>query len=225
MSPPAATWWRMPEDYQESPDYSDDVYDQDLGNLHAYGDLSSQRFRSQRWVQTGAAEEDLRRFDQIRRQPREPLIVKHIQRPVSIDLNFRPRRDPNQSTRNRLYLGAVETPTQTYQLWGFDTWQEFRDHANPDDLKFARYCYEEISTELTLAYPITGQFQIRLWTIHADRPIRGFWAISIDRYPENDRNIFSVHGDRRQIHTDLSIINRTSVLYNPARWEHHDTAR
>lgn len=211
-------WHNIPEDFEESPHYSEQEFknNDDLGNELAYREIN---YASPRPVitQTRIAQDDLEAFFRKMEQPSEPLPAKRITQPMTVEFNFKPKIDTSQDTRNRLYLGSVSTTTQRHLLWGFDTWQEFRDHLHPEDLALARELHEHIMADLATLFNQTGMFKRRLWTIHEDTPVAGYWAMTIDLLAENQRLVFSIYNNRKYIN-EATIITKNELYYNPKQW-------
>lgn len=210
-------WHEIPEDYEESPDYEEHDFKLDqAGNGTAYTE-----YRPPKMVKPAATttiDDDIRLFRERMEKPSFDPMIRRITLPTMVEFNFKPRIDTSQDTRNRLYIGNVETQTQNFMLWGFDSWQEFRDHVHPTDLASARELYDLVATEMALMFNRTGMFKIRLWTIHDEIPRAGFYVLSVDSYDTNTRNIISTHDNRRYLNADLTQIKINKLYYNPKKW-------
>jgi len=114
--------------------------------------------------------------------------------------------------RDRLRLGKVYTRTQTFDLWGFESWQEFSGHCHIADKHNARQVYEELSTLLALSTNTTGQYSICCWVVKNEGNTKpGCWAISFDYFETKSRSIYMFANGVTDIRENIQF-NKTSKL-------------
>lgn len=96
----------------------------------------------------------------------------------NLTFRYKTHRTSNSNARDRLRYGTVETLTKTLMLWGFETFQEFRDHLAVRDKAWAKYVWDEIACELRQE-SVEYLFWVPKGEQHTTEP--GCWAITMDR--------------------------------------------
>jgi len=103
-----------------------------------------------------------------------------IKNVVSLTLRYREHQTSNaiSNARDTLRYGTCETLGQSFIMWGFETYQEFRDHLSIHDKAQVQAVWEEIKYDLR-----QGSYRYLFWIPkteqHQTRP--GCWAITIDQ--------------------------------------------
>ena len=103
----------------------------------------------------------------------------------SLIFRYQAHQTSNSNARDRLRYGHGQTATQTVMLWGFETFQEFRDHLAPRDKAWAKYVWDETACELRQE-SVKYLFWVPKGEQHTTEP--GCWAISMDR--QDQRSIW-----------------------------------
>jgi len=103
--------------------------------------------------------------------------LRHV---VSMTFRYQAHQTSNghSNVRDTLRYGTCETLTNKLMLWGFETFQEFRDHQAVRDKANAKYIWEETACELR-DQNCDFLFWIPKGEQHTTEP--GCWAITIDQ--------------------------------------------
>ena len=100
---------------------------------------------------------------------------------VSMTFRYQAHTTSNTNTRDQLRYGTCETLFARLPMWGFETYQEFRDHLAVRDKKRVQETWEEIGYELR-----NNSCKFLFWVVktpeHQSQP--GCWAITIEQ-PES----------------------------------------
>jgi hypothetical protein len=116
-----------------------------------------------------------------------------LKRVVSLTFRYQPHNTSNANARDTLRYGTVETLFTQHQLWGFETYQEFRDHLAVRDKPLARDTWDQVGYELrTISCKFL--FWVPKGTEHHTEP--GCWAITIDQTQKRSALVFN-DGDIR----------------------------
>lgn len=90
---------------------------------------------------------------------------------------YQAHKTSNNNARDTLYYGHVQGDIDLV-LWGFETYQEFRDHLTVTDKHRAQEAWEELKCQIAGTHA-----ECRFWLpkndLAATRP--GFWAITVDQ--------------------------------------------
>lgn len=209
------SWHEVPDDYEESPVFLEQeaAATEYEGELRPYVERTLYVDASTSPVRSTVAEDDWQDFMHRMHNPQDAMEPRLIEQPYRATFGFVARVDTSQTTRNKLYLGRLETRTQSHHLWGFESWTEFREHLHSSDRQLAHDIYEQLMTDLALAYH-PGQFKRLLWVTHADEPRAGFWSISIDDLVTNQRFIYTHWNGNTHINEELSILKSNSITFN-----------
>jgi hypothetical protein len=101
--------------------------------------------------------------------------LRHV---VGMTFRYQTHTTSNNNARDTLRYGTCETLTNNLMLWGFDTYQEFRDHLAVRDKTRAKQIWDEISCELRTE-SVKYLFWVPKGEQHTTEP--GCWAITIDQ--------------------------------------------
>ena len=121
---------------------------------------------------------DTDRFGEHLQDPRDLLeFVPDIAQAKSLTFRYQAHQTSNANQRDTLRYGTLDCEQQ-YQLWGFETYQEFRDHlARRDKLRVSE-AWEELKCEIAGTHA-----RCLFWLPKNDqaqtRP--GCWAITVDQ--------------------------------------------
>lgn len=119
----------------------------------------------------------------------------------------------NQSgERDRIRVGKLWTRTQTFALWGFESWQEFNSHLHISDKELAREYHERTKLAIATSSSYVGQYSTCYW-LAKDKEITkpGFWAITIDEYTPPGRHMSIYSNGEMMFKENLSMIAKNSV--------------
>jgi hypothetical protein len=116
-----------------------------------------------------------------------------LKRVASLTFRYQPHNTSNANARDTLRYGTVETLFAQHQLWGFETYQEFRDHLAVRDKPLARDTWDQVGYELR-TISCRFLFWVPKGTEHHTEP--GCWAITIDQTQKRSALVFS-DGDIR----------------------------
>jgi hypothetical protein len=111
--------------------------------------------------------------------------LKHI---VSMTFRYQAHRTSNANARDQLRYGTCETLFARMPMWGFETYQEFRDHLAVRDKTTARDTWEEIGYELR-NNSCKFLFWIPKTPEHQTEP--GCWAITIEQSESRSAVVWS----------------------------------
>lgn len=116
--------------------------------------------------------------------------LKHV---VSLTFRYQAHQTSNgqNNVRDTLRYGTCETLSNTLMLWGFETFQEFRDHLAVRDKHWAHQVWEEVACELRQEH-IGYLFWVPKGEQHTTEP--GCWAITADRL-HNRMAVVQANGD------------------------------
>ena len=113
-------------------------------------------------------------------------VTAWIQPPVGsvteIQFDLKPRQTSNagQNSRDLLWFGRCESATETLPVWGFQTYQEWRDHLAPQDADRARRRRAVMTDTCQQAYLGTGM-RFHYWVAKRGRATApDFWALSAE---------------------------------------------
>lgn len=101
--------------------------------------------------------------------------LKHI---VSLTFRYQAHATSNANARDQLRYGTCETLFARMPMWGFETYQEFRDHLAVRDKAKVKNIWEEISCELR-NHAVKYLFWVPKSSEHQTEP--GCWAITIEQ--------------------------------------------
>jgi hypothetical protein len=112
--------------------------------------------------------------------PTDDLPMWHSHKPVmdiqSLSFRYQPHSTSNANQRDTLYYGSIKSRGRSLILWGFPSYQEFRDHLSVSNKLLARDVWEQLKCD----YAGTGTKFI-FWVAKSDIPetVPGCWAISV----------------------------------------------
>jgi hypothetical protein len=101
--------------------------------------------------------------------------LRHV---VGMTFRYQAHTTSNTNARDTLRYGSCETLSNNLMLWGFETYQEFRDHLAVRDKAWARQVWDETSCELRQE-SVRYLFWVPKGESHTTEP--GCWAITMDR--------------------------------------------
>lgn len=133
---------------------------------------------------------------------------------VSLTLRYQAHQTSNANTRDTLRYGTCETLAQDFMMWGFETYQEFKDHLAVQDKAQVRDVWEEIKFELR-----NDNCRYLFWVPkdhqHTTRP--GCWAITIDHDDYRSAIVWADQQIRGYPRLKLSKQNRIIVNQEPEK--------
>ena len=129
--------------------------------------------------------------------------LKHV---VSMTFRYQPHMTSNANTRDTLRYGTCETLSNNLVMWGFETYQEFRDHLAVRDKAQVRSVWEEISCELR-NHAVKYLFWIPKGEQHTTEP--GCWAITIDH--DTQRSVITWSGDQLRCYSGLKLSKQNRI--------------
>lgn len=153
---------------------------------------------------------DRNRFDL---DPNDTLPMWHIKpdlrHVVSMTFRYQAHQTSNGQTNSRdtLRYGTCETLAKDLIMWGFETFQEFRDHLAVRDKARAKEAWDEIACELrdqTCKY----LFWVPKNEQHTTEP--GCWAITIDQSTKRSALVWS--GDQYRIYSKLRLTKQNKIM-------------
>jgi hypothetical protein len=99
--------------------------------------------------------------------------LKHV---ASLTFRYQAHTTSNDNARDTLRYGICETLSGNHQMWGFETYQEFRDHLAVRDKINARDVWDETTYELR-----NSNCKFLFWVPKSDQHVTlpGCWAMTI----------------------------------------------
>lgn len=124
--------------------------------------------------------------------PKDDLALWHNHKPVmdveSLSFKYQQHSTSNVNQRDTLYYGSIKSRSRSLILWGFPSYQEFRDHLSVANKTLARDVWEQLKCE----YAGTGTKFI-FWVAKSDIPetVPGCWAITITTDTSQDAIVYA----------------------------------
>lgn len=149
----------------------------------------------------------------------DPIVAFIDQTPIIENVHLAEFKWTWQTTKNdsrsRIRLGHLETATQKFMLWGFESWQEFNRHLHISDKFLAKSIYDELSTELVLSDHKAKSFNFCFWIVKDEKATThpGFWAISVDTFePTTGRDIIGYANEEIFVKDNLIFQVKKSII-------------
>jgi len=108
----------------------------------------------------------------------DPLeFVPSIAKAKSLTFRYQAHKTSNNNQRDTLRYGLLDCEQQ-YQLWGFETYLEFRSHLARCDKSIAKQAWEELKCDIAGTHA-----KCLFWLPKNDQALTrpGCWAITIDQ--------------------------------------------
>lgn len=118
------------------------------------------------------------RFGEHLIDPVDPLeFVPDIAQAKSLTFRYQAHKTSNANQRDTLRYGLLDCEQQ-YQMWGFETYQEFRDHLARRDKSRVTEAWEELKCEIAGTHA-----RCLFWLPKNDQGITrpSCWAITVDQ--------------------------------------------
>lgn len=131
--------------------------------------------------------------------------LRHI---VSITFRYQAHTTSNANSRDTLRYGTCETLSNNLMMWGFETYQEFRDHLAVRDKAWARQVWDEVSCELR-QQSIKYLFWVPKGEQHTTEP--GCWAITMDHATKRSALVWAHNQIKAYDRLKLSRQNRVII--------------
>lgn len=130
--------------------------------------------------------------------------LRHV---VSMTFRYQAHTTSNDNARDTLRYGTCETLINNLMLWGFETYQEFRDHLAVRDKAQVREVWEELTFELRNE-SVKYLFWVPKGEQHTTEP--GCWAITIDQ--ANKRSAVVYTGGDLKCYSKLKLSKQNKVI-------------
>jgi hypothetical protein len=121
---------------------------------------------------------DTDRFGDNLVDPVDPLeFVPDVSEVKTMTFRYKTYKTSNANQRDTLRYGLLDS-AQQYQMWGFETYQEFRDHLARRDKARVTEAWEELKCEIAGTHA-----RCLFWLPKNDQGLTrpGCWAITVDQ--------------------------------------------